>query len=109
MSPEVKQLSDTLDVLRAKLISMPRTSDGFGEMRALYNELTSALIDVGDKADQVIAEEVAKVSKEVVDEWQSNKDKLGGWMDVLRPIVGAVGAVTKIASLGNPLTLLLAA
>jgi hypothetical protein len=109
MSPEVKQLSDTLDVLRSKLVNTPRTADGFGEMRALLNELTSALIDAGDKADKAIAEEVARVSKAVVEERESNKGKLGGWMDVLRPIISAVGAVTKIASLGNPLALLLPA
>jgi hypothetical protein len=107
MNPEVTAMSAALDMLRAKLIATPRTTAGFGEMRALYMALTNALIIAGDKADAELAAEIEKVTKDVSEEWASNKDQFGPWLTVLQPIVSTVGALLSASKLGNPLALLL--
>ena len=107
MNSEIKVLSEYLVTLGNKLMSTPRNADGFGEMKILYRELTRKLIEVGDKANDEIAREIHKLSEEIVEEWESNKSKLNGWMDVLSPVVDAVGAVLKVSNLANPLTLLI--
>lgn len=103
MNDNVKALSISLDALRAKLIDMPRTSPGFGEMRMLSLELTNALIVAGDKAEIELAKEIETASKAISDEWTSNKDKIQPWLDVLRPVVTAVGAILQVGKLANPL------
>ncbi|MFC0350406.1 hypothetical protein [Undibacterium danionis] len=107
MNDEVKALSLALDTLRAKLIATPRTADGFGEMRGLYLDLTNALIVAGDKADSELAAEISKSAKSIAEEWSSNTGKIKPWLDVLKPVVSAVGVVLKVASLSNPLLALL--
>ncbi|MCF8176619.1 MAG: hypothetical protein K9K30_15380 [Burkholderiaceae bacterium] len=107
MNTNVKALSTALDALRAKLISTPRTSPGFGEMRMLYLELTSALIVAGDKAEAELAKEIETVSKAISDEWTSNQDKIQPWLAVLHPIVTTVGVILKVGKLSNPLLALL--
>ena len=107
MNAEVKALSTALDALRTKLIATPRTSPGFGEMRMLNLELTSALIVAGDKADAELAKEIETVSKGISDEWTSNNDKIQPWLDVLRPVVTAVGVILQVGGLSNPLLALL--
>jgi len=107
MNQEVAGLSKALDVVRDKLIATARTAPGFGEMRALYRELTAALIDAGDKADAELRKEIAIVSKGIAEEWESNKDKLSPWLDVLKPVVTAVGAILSAGRLTNPLLALL--
>lgn len=107
MNQDVKALSSALDALRAKLIVTPRTEAGFGEMRLLYLDLTDALIVAGDKSDAELAAEIESVSKSVTEEWNSNKDKFGPWLNFLKPVVSAVGTILGGAGLGNPLKLLL--
>ena len=107
MSPEVHALSTALDELRARLIDTPRTSAGFGEMRMLYLELTNALIVAGDKHDLELAKQVETASNAISDEWTSNKDKIQPWLDVLLPVIAAVGAVLQIGKLSNPLLAIL--
>ena len=107
MNANVKAVADTLDALRAKLIATPRTAEGFGEMRSLYLELTDALITAGEKADAELALEIEKAAKSVAEEWASNKAKFDPWLNILKPIVGTVGAFLGTAGLGNPLLLLL--
>ena len=93
MNEEVAALARALDTTREKLMATPRTAPGFGEMRAIYRELTRALIDAGDKADAELREEIELVSKRIAEDWESSKNALGPWIDVLKPVVGAVGAV----------------
>lgn len=107
MNTEVKALSIALDALRAQLIALPRTTLGFEEMRMLYLDLTNALIVAGDKADAELAKEVETVSKAISDEWTSNKDSIQPWLDILRPVVSAVGIILQIGKLSNPLLALL--
>jgi len=107
MNEEVKALLNSLAKLRKELMSTPRTDPGFGEMRVLYRELTFALIDAGDRADNEIAKAIESVSKNVADEWASNKDRFDLWRDVLVLVVNAVGALLKKYKLANPLTALL--
>ena len=107
MTPMVEALSKALDNLRQRLYDTPRTTPGFGEMRALQRELTRALIDAADKAELELASKIESVSGEIVEEWQTNVDKLKGWEDLLRPVVKAVSAITDAAILTNPLTALL--
>lgn len=104
MCREIDDLAAALEAVRGKLVSMPITAPGFGEMRALHWELTDALIKAGDKELAVLAGEIEKASKAVADEWSSNKDLLGPWLDVLGPVVTAVGKVVKGT---NPLLALL--
>jgi hypothetical protein len=107
MNANVKAIADALDALRAKLIATPRTTEGFGEMRSLYLELTESLITAGEKRDEDLAAEVASAAKSVAEEWASNKEKFDPWQSLLKPIVGTVGAFLGAAGLGNPLALLL--
>jgi hypothetical protein len=107
MSPLVQALDSALSDLRVRLMATPRTDPGFGETKALYRELTSALINAAEKGDADLALEIEAVSTGVVEEWQSNRDKLAAWQSVLRPVIQAVGAITTVASLGNPLAVLL--
>ncbi|MBF5040427.1 hypothetical protein INP77_13080 [Methylophilus sp. 13] len=108
MNEEVKSLSMALNVLREKLIATPRTAPGFGEMRLLYHDLTNALIVAGDKSDAELAKEIELVSTAVTEEWATSKDKIQPWIDVLEPVISAVGAILSISNLGNPLLALLA-
>jgi hypothetical protein len=107
MSPLVEALDSKLNDLRVRLMATPRTDPGFGETKALYRALTSALIDAADKADEEVAAQIEAMSKGIVEEWQSNRDKLATWRSVLRPVVTAVGAITAVSNLGNPLAVLL--
>lgn len=103
MNEKILALSTALDMLREKLIATPRTSKGFGEMRAIYRDLTLALIDAGDKIDAELAREIEQISKGIEDEWESNKAQLAPWLDVLKPVVAAVGTILKAGALSNPL------
>lgn len=103
MNENTKALSTALDAVRAKLIAMPRTSPGFGEMRMLYLELTNALIAAGDKADAELARQIESASKAVSEEWASNQDKIEPWLDVLRPVVDSVSVILRLGKLANPL------
>ena len=107
MSPLVEALDSALKDLRLRLMATPRTDPGFGETKALYRELTNTLIDAADKADEELAAQIEAMSRGMVEEWQSNRDKLAAWQSVLRPVIKAVGALTAISNLGNPLTVLL--
>lgn len=107
MNAHVQTIVSALDALRTKLIATPRTEEGFGEMRALYLELTDALIVAGEKADVELAAEVQKAAKSVADEWATNKDKFGPWLNILKPVVSAVGALLGAGGLTNPLALFL--
>ena len=104
MNQDVRKLSDALDAVRAKLIRMPQDSNGFGEVRAIYRDLTEALIVAGDKSDAELASEMARVSAQLASEWASNKAMMSGWLDVLQPVVDAVstlilsGGVTGLAN-----------
>lgn len=107
MNQEVAALSKALDAVRDKLIATARTSPGFGEMRALYRELTDALVVAGDKAEAVLRKEIEEASKRITEEWESNKENLSAWLDVLKPVVAAVDVVLRSGSLTNPLLALL--
>lgn len=107
MNDEIRALSIALDKLREKLMSTPKSSPGFGEMRILYKELTLSLIDVADKADAELVKAINETSRKVSEEWESNKDKFAGWQNVLKPVVESVGLILGGAKLSNPLALLL--
>lgn len=110
MNPKVQALADELTLLRNKLMVTPSSTPGFREMRRLMNRLTDELIDAGDKADEEIARRIHDVAAEVAAEWKRNNAQLGNWSQILKTVVGAVGAVTMLAGIPNPLAgLLLAA
>ena len=107
MNAEVRALADTLDSLRDRLMATPNTTAGFREMRQLHRHLTDVLIDAGERADRDIAQRIAATAQDVVQEWQSNREKLTPWFDILGRVVAAVDGVVGLAGLTNPLKFLL--
>ena len=109
MNDEIKGLETALSAVRSRLLRADISEPGFGEMRALYNELTDALIKAAHKSDDELATALNAKASEVVQEWESNKASLGSWTSVLKDVVTGVGSVLAIAGIPNPLASLLPA
>ncbi len=62
-----------------------------------------ALIDAGDEADAEWKEQMEETSRQIAEEWQTSRQILGPWLDVLKPVVATVGAVLGAGPLVNPL------
>ena len=107
MNQQVEQLEKALAAVRARLLSEDVTTEGFGEVRVLYNELSDSLIRVAHKSDSEIATRLNTTVVAISEEWETNKAVLGNWTDVLRNIVQGVGDILSIAGLSNPLGSLL--
>jgi hypothetical protein len=106
LSNEIKELENTLKLVREKLMSADVTEPGFGEMRTFYNELSDTLIKAAHKADDEVARSLEAKSKEIVEEWASSTEAMGNWTGLLKQVVSGVGGVLSIAGIPNPLSAL---
>lgn len=106
MIDEVKALRLALDKLEEKLMASPVTDPGFGEVHALYWELTHELIRVADKQIEAITQGLHAKGKEIREEWESSKAVFKPWVEFLRPVVDAVGLLLSLNGLPNPLVFL---
>lgn len=107
MKDKINALELALAKVRAELLAADVTTPGFGEIRAMYNDLSDSLIRAAHKQDDEVAARLQTTVTEIAEEWESNQSALGNWTGVLEGVVRGIGSVLEIAGLPNPLTGLL--
>ena len=107
ISPEVLSLKKALSELENRLMSASVRDPGFAEIHAVFWSLNDELIRVANEDIATVRSRMNETAERIVAEWESSKESLAPWNDVLSVVSNALGVVLQAGKLQNPLTLLL--